>query len=191
MRRSFLIPSGRFDVLTGDEFLRFHDIEAAVSFLKDAKSNTLHMQELRHLLRDSHQDLSRLTDDEVLRQFGRLLVNGRIRVLRPFIAPARSTAGGGAAAVSEKKAPAASPAASRGSLPRRTWVEFRVIDDETGAPVAGVELTIMLSDGSVETRATDAGGYVEINDCPKGACALTCDFSSAQLATSYVFVRNG
>jgi hypothetical protein len=75
------------------------------------------------------------------------------------------------------------------AVAKKHWVEFRVVDDQTGEPVEGVELTVRLPDGSTEIRATDAGGYVEIADILGGDCDVSCDMTGAELSKSLEFVR--
>jgi hypothetical protein len=125
--------------------------------------------------------------EQVLTRAAALLVNGRARILRSH----RFT-GGKLATDSEESKKAEAAMASSGVAPKQKhWIEFRVIDDKTGEPIQGVELTIKLPDGSVEKRTTDAGGYVEINNKLKGDCEVSCEFSELQLPTVYEFVRVG
>jgi uncharacterized Zn-binding protein involved in type VI secretion len=71
-------------------------------------------------------------------------------------------------------------------------VAFRIVDDETNRPVAGVTLKVTLPDGSVETCRTGADGTIEIDDLEQpGSCSVTCDSKGAARANTYDFVRMG
>jgi uncharacterized Zn-binding protein involved in type VI secretion len=71
-------------------------------------------------------------------------------------------------------------------------VAFRVVDDKTDQPIAGVALRITLPDGTEETHATDAEGMVEIDDLDQaGQCSVTCEKKDLRLPTTLDFVGMG
>lgn len=75
---------------------------------------------------------------------------------------------------------------------KKHMVAFRVVDDKTDQPIAGVALKITLPDGSVETHTTDADGAVEIDDLEKpGQCSVTCEKKDLRLPTTLDFVGMG
>ena len=61
----------------------------------------------------------------------------------------------------------------------------RVVDDETGQPIAGVELTIRVPTGEVETDVTESNGMIRIDDLESG----TCDILLMDDAEAYEVVR--
>ncbi len=60
----------------------------------------------------------------------------------------------------------------------------RVVDDETGQPIAGVKLAIRVPDGEVETHVTDGNGMIRIDDLEPG----TCDILAMDDAEAYEVV---
>jgi hypothetical protein len=54
----------------------------------------------------------------------------------------------------------------------KAWIKFRVVDDETGEPVAGVTLRIREPGGLERDYTTRADGGIEINEIDPGACDI-------------------
>lgn len=52
------------------------------------------------------------------------------------------------------------------------WIRFQVVDDETENPLDGVELTLRLPDGSIQSYTSDSDGTVYIADVPTGVCDI-------------------
>jgi len=61
---------------------------------------------------------------------------------------------------------------SQAEEPAEHWITFQLLDDETEDPVAGANMRVTLSDGSVGTYTTDANGVVHIANVPPGPCDL-------------------
>lgn len=189
MRKTIYLASGSIDILTGHELLRFSNESAACAFLRGLEGNVGFMQEIRNVVCERGRDISRMTNEEAFQQFASLLVGGRVSILHAPLLTARS--GLPAAEVESSEEVEKSGAAAR-AVPLKTkrhWVEFKVVDDQTGDPVEGAVLNVKLPDGTTETLTTDAGGYIEINDCMRGQCELSCDFTSHRPANSYTFLR--
>ena len=185
MRRSLQDGSARYEILGRDDsVLEFRDIPTAMSFLRTFQDDPVQMAAIRSLVADHAIDVQRMDSEQVLTQAAALLINGRVKVLR-----SRRFSGGRASpdALGPKKADAVQ--AAKTTAKPKAWIEFKVVDDKTGEPVPGVELTIKLPDGSVEKRTTDAGGYVEVNDTLKGNCEVSCEIAGAESQTVYEFVR--
>jgi uncharacterized Zn-binding protein involved in type VI secretion len=71
-------------------------------------------------------------------------------------------------------------------------VAFRVVEDRTDEPIAGVALKITLPDGTEETHMTDADGMVEIDDLDQpGNCNVTCDEKGAILPKTVDYIGLG
>jgi len=189
MRKSLGHGSVRYEFIgANDSLLKFNDLPAAMTFLRAFQDNPAQMAALRDLVTDSSFDVHRLEPEAMLAHIAGLLVSGRIKILRSY-QPGRSVAAPELAG-NKKSAPAAK--APTGVAPaKKHWIEFRLVDDTTGNPIQGVELTIKLPDGSVEKRTTDAGGYVEINDTLKGNCEITVDANEENPSALYEFVRIG
>ena len=71
-----------------------------------------------------------------------------------------------------RPAPAAPAVPDPASQDTTTWVEFRLVDEETGAPIPGVDFRIELPGGEVRTQATDGAGLIRIDGVDPGACAI-------------------
>jgi len=52
------------------------------------------------------------------------------------------------------------------------WVKFRVVDDLSDEPLAGVTVTIKLPDGTEEAFTTNADGMIEVDGMPAGKFAI-------------------
>lgn len=184
---NFTFGQDRFEILTEDEFvLAFRDISSAVQFLSRFRNDDAQMRTLRSILVTHVPGVHRMTTDQILNTMAQLLVNRRVSILQ------RSRKSMLRKAMDAEEAALAAAATSAPPMAtQKVWVEFRVVDDETGKPIEGIELTIKLPDGRIEKQKTNAGGYVEINDTVEGECEVSSDFTDAKLSTSYAFVRVG
>ncbi len=55
---------------------------------------------------------------------------------------------------------------------QNTWIEFVLIDETTGEPIAGVPFTIELTDGTVADHTTDGSGKIRIDGIDPGTCGI-------------------
>ena len=53
-----------------------------------------------------------------------------------------------------------------------TWIEFRLLDEDTGDPVPGIRLRLTLPDGSVCLGVTNEDGRLHTSGFPQGTCDL-------------------
>jgi hypothetical protein len=175
---------------TGTHHLDFASADAAFEYLKRFVPDRLNMMVLRRLLADdqySSYGIAEMDDHEVLRQLAYRLACGSIKLseLAAFTGtftrwarfePAPSMSATRPTEISEPtEAPRARPAASSRSpvtAPPLTWIEFRVLDDDTGQPVSGVKLRLMLPDGTTGTYSTNAEGKVRFTDLIAGVVDL-------------------
>jgi hypothetical protein len=56
--------------------------------------------------------------------------------------------------------------------PTLQWIAFRVIDDATEEPYAGVQLKIKLPSGEVREFTTDGAGRIRIDGLKPGSCDI-------------------
>jgi len=56
--------------------------------------------------------------------------------------------------------------------PTLQWIAFRVIDEETEQPCAGVQMKIKLPTGEVGEFTTDGGGQIRIDGLQPGSCDI-------------------
>lgn len=81
--------------------------------------------------------------------------------------------------------------APRTDKTKTVWIEFRVVDDATGAPIHGVELQITLPQGQEVVEATNANGLINIEDIKPGSCRVTSVLTGATLTNTFAFVQMG
>jgi hypothetical protein len=188
MRKTLCDGAAKFEILEGKaSILKFADLNAALFFLRGLRSDREAFAVFREAMGQLVGDVDRLNEDQVLDRYAVLLVSGRVRILRSC-QPAIGSAVGEALS-SRKKEEEEGLSAQQARVPKKHWVEFRVVDDKTGDPIEGVQLTVRMPDGSTEIQTTDAGGYVEFVEILKGECFVTCDMTDARLSNSFQFVR--
>ncbi len=181
MRKSFSVGSVHYEILSpGERILSFPDIPSALSFLNRLTKDPAQTATLRNMIAGGRHDVHELSDEDVLSQFAALLVSGEVKLLRSPLHRGRRAS----PEAEEEKSPAASGGPTPG--PKKHWVEFRVVDDKTGQPVAGVQLTVKIPGGGIEQHTTDAGGFIEIYDILRGECEVSSEISDSN---SYAFVR--
>ncbi len=57
--------------------------------------------------------------------------------------------------------------------PEKQWIKIQVIDDETGKPVSGIPLELLLPGRSAKEYKTDANnGRISISDISAGTCDI-------------------
>lgn len=174
------------------------DADAAFGYLTRFACDPLDMLALRGLLVDDCLDVAGMRDVDVLRRVAYRIACGALVVDDvPSLggggdsaagaangAPRRraSDATGGVAAdrVAPRSPPpparpgptrpagTRSPSTTPADVPSPKWVEFRILDEETGEPVRGVALRLRLPDGSLVTRVTNADGLVRVTDLRGG-----------------------
>jgi hypothetical protein len=172
LRRGFQ----EFELLTvGDrgssgDVLSFPDSAEALHFLRGFLGDPLSVSALRDVLaRESpHSGASRLRHREVLKRLSTLLVTGDLRIASLRFEPQPLPSAPAAEAPPEEEeqkagVPVAPPVTEH-------WVQFKVIDDETDAPIDGVKIEVKLPDGRVETLETRGGGMAEVRGLDPGKC---------------------
>jgi len=155
--------------------LEFSDRQQAFRLLQRYAGDAAAMRLLRNMLADlpGGSSLHRLRDARVLERVSRELAAGRLKIAAA--APLEWSARGGAVAPPEpdeqKKAPP--PPAPKGG-----FIVFKVVDNDTGKPLAGVKLKIKLTNGQVAEFTTDWSGMVDIRGIPSGSCdiqSMSCE----------------
>ncbi|MCP3142903.1 LysM peptidoglycan-binding domain-containing protein [Pyxidicoccus xibeiensis] len=69
------------------------------------------------------------------------------------------------------------------------WLKVQVLDDVSGAPVAGLKLRILLSDDSEKQATTDSDGLIELKGIPPGHATVSSDLEGATLAETLALVK--
>lgn len=150
----------------------FADRGSALAFLEPLREDPFCMSVLRDLVveRQCTLDLSNLHDHRLLEFIAWELETGRLRVAEEFRpmppigrarAPVEDNAG-------DKPFEQPPPPAQD----EKTWITFQILDDETGQPVAGVTLTVKLTDGTTKKSTSNGAGLIEFKDIPPGACSI-------------------
>ncbi len=75
--------------------------------------------------------------------------------------------------------------------PELSRVAFQVLEQDSGEPIEGIELSITLPDGSVKKSKTDADGLIDIRDIPVGLCDVRSQRSGQHRGQSVVFTGFG
>jgi hypothetical protein len=130
------------------------------------KHPTAEYWELDRIVRDASQ-LYDLALSRVRTEWARLERAGLTPQLLEPPAGARA-----AAAAQPDVAEAAPPRAVDRRPKQKTWVEFKLVDDD-GVPVEGAEYRVKLPDGSIRTGTLDDQGWVRFDDIDPGNCEIT------------------
>jgi hypothetical protein len=160
--------------VSGGQVLEFSDRYAAETFLRrfvrDPVATTVFRDMLPRGLAGS--GLHRLSDQQVVEQLALSLAAGQVLVAAVPRPEAYWRAIEGERREEVVEAPPA--AATRREEPRaeRSWIKFRVVDDESGEPVAGVSLQVKLPTGEIRSCTTDSAGLAEVDDLPWGSCSI-------------------
>ena len=162
--------------LQGDDSpVPFPDEFSAKSFLRRFLRDEKGMTSLRnHLLRGGFtSEICRMDDQEVIGEFARHLVSGRIKVVRVWgdARPDRPALSEGAAAQPEEVAeerPPKRPVVFPESRGPRNWVRLRIVDDETDEPIPGVVMRVKLPSGEVGRPRTNRHGTIYLDDLSPG-----------------------
>lgn len=71
------------------------------------------------------------------------------------------------------------------------WIEFRIVWDDTGEPLAGVPLVLVAPDGTRTRASTDARGLVRLDAIKRGTCELQTELEQLTRAGAVVFAGTG
>jgi hypothetical protein len=177
-----------YEILDKNEsVLRFNDVPSAVAFLRQVARSPTQMAFLRGLVASHTSNVYHLSTEEILKDCAVQVVNGRIRILSRV----ELMSGGISGEVELKKPSQESAGGAPAPEKKAAWVEFRVLNDETGQPVAGEELIIQLPDARIERLQTDIGGHTEIYDTVDGNCEVRCELGEARPSNVCDFIRMG
>ncbi len=75
--------------------------------------------------------------------------------------------------------------------PASSWIEVKVVWDETGEAVAGLPLVVEAPDGRTEMRSTESDGHIRLDPVDAGACEARCSFAGLSRADCAVFLGMG
>jgi len=73
----------------------------------------------------------------------------------------------------------------------KTWIRFKVVEDATGTPIAGVTMFVTDPRGVEAEYTTRADGTIELHDVDPGVCAVRCERSGARVTQTLDFVTMG
>jgi len=132
---------------------------AAMSWLMRSKSDPQAMLALRRLAPEvGYRAIGHAHDDELLDQIAWAIHYGWIHVCRRV-----GSKGDSPGATAPPPPPQEDVVAATQRRPRKTWVEFKVVDME-GNPATGQHYLVMLPDGSLHEGNLDRSGMVRFDD---------------------------
>lgn len=178
------------EVQPGDVSRPFFDVSSAVGFLRRFMHDPFAMTALRELTASTFwaPSLSARSDQDIIHQLAAQLIAGRLCLVPLSRSETYLPAGGTSRSpvldeteeavedespVRPHQTQAHEPEPPVPSAQATTpWITFQVLDDDTGAPVAGVDLRLRLPDGTVRTYTTGGDGVITASDLPAGTCDL-------------------
>ncbi|TWT42099.1 hypothetical protein RAS1_32270 [Phycisphaerae bacterium RAS1] len=69
-----------------------------------------------------------------------------------------------------------------------SWIKFKVVNNDDGAPLSGILLKVTQPNGRRFDFTTRPDGVVEVDEIDAGACGVTCDLTDARITDTYDFV---
>jgi hypothetical protein len=176
------IDTGGADPLRPDAPSSTGDALISGQWLRRIADDILVRQELRRLayLEGEGRPTTTLSDTRLNALLTGWVANGRLDIAALGPAPLAVSAADGTAAEQEAEPEAATsteasgapPAAEQPTETPTRWIRFRVIDDETQAPVPGARFRIKAPGRGVREYVTDAEGVVYIDALPDGSCDI-------------------
>jgi hypothetical protein len=179
--------SSHFQILPRSGIREFHDVGAAVEFLRPLLADARNLSAMRTLVTDSRD--GRIGNDrEMLEELARRIVDERLQVIScadSFFAALRNEAAAGSAAQQsqasqsaaqttpledEEAAKAEKEAATQPE--EKHWIEIELLDDD-GVPVADELYLVEMPDGSKITGRTDSSGRARIEDVDPGTAKVS------------------
>jgi len=167
--------------------LTFRDRQAAAAFLRSWQGDPDGMRFWREQLARQRPgiDLRRLSDAQVVDELSWWLADGRIRVARRF------EVGSVGATALEEPPPATAPPPQHPPAPATTWVEFKIVWDDTGQPVPRVRFRVTTPDGNEKFHTTAANGAVRIDGIDPGECTVRSEVKSPLPSNTLAFAGMG
>lgn len=162
----------------GDVSRPFFNVSSAAAFLRAFMHDPFAMTALRELTASTFwaSSIYACSNHDIIQQLAEQLVAGRLCLVPLKRIERYLPAGGTRLPTVPNGTQQEEPPGSGTSVPEEhvatNWITFRLIDDDTEAPIAGVELRVTLPDGVTRTYATDHSGQVHLTDLPDGTCDL-------------------
>ena len=194
MCRSFLIVNPRASGASSTppekyQLRKFQDKHHALTFLSRLRLSESYLQRLYH--RHGGHLYRGARKGEILNWVANALVSGKLKFYEQRItknlgsasaSPAKSTATYAKfetvkdepkeAVTAEVEAPIQFDEPVEEQEEEKNWVEFMLLDDDTGEPIANVPLKLKLPDGSSIEVTSDSNGCVRCDDIPEGNCEI-------------------
>lgn len=180
---------GHAERLDGDlTVLRIRHWQEALRLLRGSVTDPAEMAAIRHWAYARDFPVRR-SDDDLLRDLAQAAFSGRIvlamrkrRVLTAYGDESRRPSRPDDPAPRPVRPPRPAPPTRPDRPDRppappppqevRTWIEFRLLDDETEEPISGVPFLIELTDGTTATHTTDSSGMIRIDGLDPGTCGI-------------------
>ena len=178
----------------------------ALAYLQRFERNPNAIAQLAELVEDDEEkDEDEEEDDEQRRKRGMPVIGQAAKNLEILRMAARLIASG-ALGIAEQVArfnpptkldevkpdsPAAPPPEEKKTEKKTTWIEIKVINDQSGEAVNWVRMVVKTPDGNETFYTTNKDGLIRIDDLPPGTCDAHCDLKGATLKDTYAFVAMG
>ncbi|MBI2899081.1 MAG: LysM peptidoglycan-binding domain-containing protein [Planctomycetes bacterium] len=168
----------------GSHVLRFPNESSAERFLASLAREGDNLDVLRSVLAEPPRTAAaeRLSEADVVRVVARRISLGRFLVVRLPERPLPRVSAPAAEAPAETAEDAAS---------EKTWIRFRVVEDDDRKPVADVKLLIAPPGADEAEHPTDPDGKFEIREIETGTASVRSRIPDAPLASTLDFVGWG
>lgn len=171
------LPQGHELVALGDRWL-------AERRLRDFAQDDFNLRKLRELVYTdaSARPYEPLSVELVLRQAATLLASKHLRLAR---VPRPRIRGALPHLEKLEKQPAPTP------VEEKLRLMLQIVDDVTEDPIADIQLSIKLPDGSKQQATTDSDGRISLSDVPRGRVDIASVIDGATLTETLAFVKSG
>src|SRR4051812_2133941 len=144
------------------EFLDYKSADDVRRYLERFAHETGSVVQMRRALaEDSYGlDVPRMTDDEVFEEMSWRVVHHQFGLAEQLPDPPIVVIEPQDASSSDSS----TPPPSSGPVKKLTFIEIRIVWDDSGRPVKNVKLIVMTPDGEEKYYHTDSGGSVRLDD---------------------------
>jgi hypothetical protein len=174
---------------------QFKTASQAREYLGRFEQNSQSMDRLRRLVKEFDEGRSHRKDDEeeelddeaLLDEVARRVHDHKVVVaerIERFTPPTLLDEANDAAPANVE--PASTPPEKK-----TTFIEFLVVDNDTGQPYSPVRLVVKQPDGTEVYKTTDSNGLTRIDDLDPGVCQVWCEIKNLKMADTLAFVSMG
>jgi hypothetical protein len=157
-------------------------------YLEEYAGDSMAMAQLRMALAEDSlgMPVTFLDDADVLDEVAHRVAMGQLTIAEELERPLPS--------IPDPEPVSASSTAPPPELPRSkklTWIEIKVVWEETGKPVKNVRLVVKTPDGVENFHDTNGEGKVRVEEVEPGTCDVRCETKGIKRETMLNFVGTG